>query len=273
MYKLIACDLDETLLDDHKTVSLTNQQAINKATSMGIKFVPTTGRGFTSVQKTLQEIGLVNQPNQYVISFNGGIVTENAGNKILACEGISFEQANTVFNIGLQHDVFMHIYSVENNYMYNFPNSEKQYLRGRIDNYGELQEPSLDSLKNEHLVKIIFGSLDFSLLQRIEREIPDAIKSQYAISFSSNRYLEFNQKGVTKGEGIALLTQKLGITLSETIAIGDNNNDLPMLRKAGFAVAVQNATDEVKREADYICQATNNESAIAEVIDKFILSK
>ncbi|MDF7666702.1 Cof-type HAD-IIB family hydrolase [Orbaceae bacterium ESL0727] len=269
MYKLIACDLDETLLDDQKNVPEANRQAIKQVTAQGVKFVPTTGRGFTSVQNTLQEIGLAKQPDEYVISFNGGIITENAENKILSCHGISFDQAKTVFDIGLQHNVYMHIFSLENNYMYNFPTFEKQYLRNRIHDYVEISPETFTSLKNEHFIKVIFGCENFRLLQDIERTLPDEIRSQYAISFSSNRYLEFNQKGVTKGEGITRLAQKLGMTLDNVIAIGDNNNDIPMLRKAGFSAAVQNATDEVKKEVDYVCQATNNQSAVAEVIKKF----
>lgn len=271
MYKLIACDLDETLLDEQKNVSSENRLAIQKAQQLGVKFVPTTGRGFATVQKTLQAISTFEKENEYVISYNGGIITENKNNHVIACSGITFEQAKIIFDIGTKYHVFIHVYSTTMCYVYNLPAAEENYLKGRIDGYKILEKPTINELKNEPLIKVLYGSLDFSLLKRIEKEIPEAIKSQYSISFSSNRYLEFNQVGINKGEGITRLGNKLNITLDEIIAIGDNNNDISMIQKAGLGVCVQNATDEVKQEADYICQANHNQSAIAEVINRFIL--
>ena len=77
MYKIIACDLDETLLSDDRTISKENIEAIQKAKELGVKFVPATGRGFNTVGGTLKDLGLYDLENEYVISYNGGAITEN----------------------------------------------------------------------------------------------------------------------------------------------------------------------------------------------------
>ena len=83
--------------------------------------------------------------------------------------------------------------------------------------------------------------------------------------------MEFNKIGVDKGEGLKHLAQIIGVDLSECIAVGDNNNDLPMLEVAGLSVAAGNAVDDVKKVCDVVTKADNNEGVIAEIIERFIL--
>ena len=85
--------------------------------------------------------------------------------------------------------------------------------------------------------------------------------------------MELNLFGVDKGLGLRDLCNYLGIDLSETIAIGDNFNDIGMLREAGLAVAVENAVDEIKAMCDYVCKKDHNNGAVAEVIERFIFNK
>lgn len=83
MYKIIACDLDETLIRQDRTISKEDKEAIKKAKELGVKFVPATGRGYNTVDGTLKELGLYEEEGQYVISYNGGAITENKENKLL----------------------------------------------------------------------------------------------------------------------------------------------------------------------------------------------
>ena len=83
--------------------------------------------------------------------------------------------------------------------------------------------------------------------------------------------MEFNALGIDKGKGLIDLANKLGIDIKDTIAIGDNFNDLSMIKVAGLGVGVQNTVEEMKKECDIITKATNNQGAIAEVINKRIL--
>lgn len=269
MYKIIACDLDETLLSNDRTVSDRNIKAIRQATALGIKFVPATGRGYSSVGDTLKELGLWDKENEYVISYNGGAVTENKGNQLLHFEGIPFELARELYRRGLSYDVCIHVYTKDMVYVYRLWQEEIDYLAGRME-VTEIFTESLDFLKGQEIVKVLYVNTDYSYLQKIENELKD-ITQEIDVSYSSNRYIEFNHKGVTKGTGLMFLANLLNVKPEETIAIGDNFNDLSMIRAAGLGVGVQNTVEDMKSLCDYITMATNNESAVAEVIEKFIL--
>ena len=91
-YKVIASDMDETLLNDQHVICQRNIDLIRLAKEKGVKFVPATGRGFMSIQRDLKLLGLYDIPQEYVISFNGGALTENKNNQLLYFEGLSFEK-------------------------------------------------------------------------------------------------------------------------------------------------------------------------------------
>lgn len=270
MYKLIACDLDETLLQSDKHVSKKNVEAIKKAKELGIKFVLATGRGYASAQKTLKELGLEDQEGEYIISYNGGCITENKGNKILAFNGITWDQAQALYERGKPYDVCIHVYTQDNVYVYRFWPEEVDYLNGRME-VEETFEENLDFLKGQEIAKMLYVNTNRDYLQQIERDLSD-ITQDLDVSYSSNRYIEFNRKGVNKGTGLLMLAQMLGIAPEETIAIGDNFNDLSMIQAAGLGVGVQNTVEGMKDQCDYITHANHNESAVAEVIERFILN-
>lgn len=270
MYKLIACDVDETLLSLDNTVSKRNRKAIQKATDLGVKFVLATGRGFPTVQETLKDIGLHDKEEHYVISFNGGAVTENKGNEILHYHGLDFDFASLMYTRGLEYDVCIHVYTVEDVYVYNYVEEERAHLETKMDVI-EVFDKDLDFLKDEEIVKILYMNTNVDYLRKIEKEVAPFTEN-CDVSYSSNRYLEFNAKGANKGAGLAFLAEHLQIDISETIAIGDNHNDLPMLETAGLSVGVQNMVPELKEKVDYLSKANHEEDAIHEVIEKFILT-
>ena len=94
-----------------------------------------------------------------------------------------------------------------------------------------------------------------------------------AVSYSSNRYMEFNALGIDKGKGLIDLANKLGIDIKDTIAIGDNYNDISMLKASGLAVGANNAAEDVKNICDYVTMADNNEGVVAEVIERYIFNE
>ncbi len=269
MYKIIACDLDETLLNSNRKIDKENIEAIKEAGKKGVKFVVATGRGYASAQGTLKELGLFGKENEYVISFNGGAITENRGNRLLYFKGLPFEKAEELYRRGLNYDVCIHVYIKETVYVYNLFQSEIDYLAGRMA-VEEIFEKNIDFLKGQEIVKMLYANTDRAYLNRIDKDLRE-ITGDMDISYSSNRYIEFNSRGVNKGQGLLSLAELLGVSPSETIAIGDNYNDLPMIKAAGLGVGVRNTVEAMKPECDYITEATCDENAVAEVIKKFVL--
>lgn len=134
----------------------------------------------------------------------------------------------------------------------------------------EIFDDNIDFLKGQDIVKALYMNTNYEYLQKIAKELED-ITSDIDVSYSANRYIEFNHKGVNKGAGLLSLAKLLNIKQEETIAIGDNYNDLSMIKVAGLGVGVANVVEGMKDDCDYICKANHDQDAVAEVIHKFIL--
>ena len=174
MYKIIISDLDETLLQTwDKKVSAKNREAIAKATELGVKFVVGTGRPYTTVQGTLEELGLKDAKDQYVVSFNGGAITENAGNKMKYYQGITFEEAAELFERAKKYDVGMHVYTKDEVYVWRLDSfGEREFQDGRMDVI-ERDDDNLDFLKGQEIVKMLYINTDYAYLHKIEEELSD----------------------------------------------------------------------------------------------------
>ena len=272
MYKIIVCDLDETLISRDRTISPENVKAIKAATKAGVKFVPATGRGYNSVHNTLQELGLDQQPGQYTISYNGGAITENKDEKLLYFQGITFEEAEAIYQRGLQYDhICIHIYTPDQVWVRNFYPEEVEYLASRQP-CTEIFSDDIEFLRGKEIVKAIYMNTDYDYLKRIEGEIAD-LTGNMDVSYSSNRYMEINRKGVSKGSGLQRLCEILHVDIKDAIAIGDNFNDLSMIKAAGLGVGVANTIEQMKKECDVITENDCDHSAVAEVINQYIFNQ
>ena len=118
---------------------------------------------------------------------------------------------------------------------------------------------------------MIYVNTDFDYFKSIENEIKTSIDN-IDLSYSANRYMEFNPAGVNKGVGMSKLAEILNFDIKDTIAIGDNFNDLPMIQIAGLGVGVSNSIESMKPYFDYITKTNCDEGAVSEVIDKFIFN-
>lgn len=274
VYKMLVSDLDETLLNDDGTVHADNLAAIKTAVAHGFKFVPNTGRSFNSVQALLKTLGLYDQAGQYVISYNGAAIVENKDNQVLLTRGMDRELAAQIFRAGLVNDqVDVHIYTVDTLFIYNISPTDKQYMAERGVPYELMASDDLAFLANEQpVMKVIFEHADQAVREQIRDAVLAAVGADAVeATFSSSRYVEFNTKGVDKGSASLLLGEKLGIQRDEIIAAGDNNNDLKMLTAVGLGVSVANGIPAVQEAAAVVTERTNNEGAIAEILEKYVL--
>lgn len=273
-YKLIACDLDETLLNDDHLVCQRNIDAVKRAREeYGVKFVPATGRGFMQIQPELKQLGLYDLEDEYVISFNGGALTENKDNRIIEFKGLSFDKMKEIFDAGLNYDVCIHVYTPDNLYVYNLSESEAERIKNQKLDVIYPETNSVDFLKDTPISKILYQNVDVPYLMSLEDGLKPITDGYCAVSYSSNRYMEFNALGVDKGQGLIDLANKLGVAIEDTIAVGDNYNDMAMLKVAGLSVAANNAVDDVKAACDYTTNVNNNEGVVAELIEKYIFNE
>lgn len=271
MIKLIASDLDETLLGPGNRVVEENLRAIKKCQELGIKFVPATGRGFYSLRQTLEELGQADQAGQYTICYNGGAVFENKGPRLISFTGMDGDLVEEIFKRGKELGLGMHIYTEDQVYGYQLTREEIDFCQGRLD-FAALPGGDLTALRasGARFAKILYVDTDFSRLKKLRADLADFEKVS-EMSFSSNRYLEFNPPKVNKGTGLKKLCQELGYQLGETMAIGDSFNDLAMIKAAGTGVGVANVSPEMRADCDKITEKTFDQGAVAEAIDRWVL--
>ncbi|MBD5558984.1 MAG: HAD family phosphatase [Clostridia bacterium] len=269
-YKLIVSDLDETLLGSDHKISDRNAEAIQEAHSQGVKFVPATGRNYKSVQPMLSRLGLAGEKDEYLIAYNGGAVFENAGNRLLLFEDLPFEAADALYRRGREYEACVHVYTLEDVYVYNLWDEERRYMKGLMSLI-ETDAPDLGFLRGQKILKVLYENENLPYLHKIEKELQEDFGTQVDMAYSGNRSLEFTRKGVTKGAALMQLADRLGIPIENVIAVGDNLNDLSMLQAAGIGIAVANAAPGAKAGADITAPWTNDEDAVARILEKYVL--
>lgn len=269
MYRVIVTDLDETLLNSKHRISRRDMQSIDLAIRLGVRFVLATGRGFRTVENDLKLLNLYGVEDEYVISFNGAIITENKDSRILYRNSMDFDKISAIYKFGLDKDVCIHVYTVDTTYAFNVSEAEREYCGERLP-LTDIYSDNIDFLRDTPIIKALYMNTDAAYLREL-REQMGGMLDGVEVSFSSNRYMEFNNTGINKGLGIRKLAEILDIGVDEIIAVGDNYNDLPMIKEAGLGIGVANVNPEIADQCDYILTSTNDENPMTEVINKFIL--
>lgn len=268
-YKLIALDLDDTLLTSQKTISDYNKQAIKRALNKGIKVVLCSGRTHNAVIKFAKQLDITGS-EQYMIT-NGGAIIENMDGKIIYQEMMS----NAFYHefVDFVKSRKLH-YNVVDNHGNTYTSSEewldKYTIMQAFENASGLylKEPS-DLPDDFEIVKAIINGSGTEL-DTISDMVHDHFDHDYFVVRTGVGFLEIFPQHVNKGTAIQKLTQKLGIDLSEVMAMGDRDNDLPMLKIVGKGIAMENAVPELKKMADFVT-ADNNHSGVGLAIEKFSL--
>ena len=272
MYRIMFSDLDETLLVNHH-VPKVNQEAILKAREKGLKFVPCTGRSFNMIPEILKEIGTYDQEGEYSLCFNGGLIVENKNNKILHFKGLEFDIAKKIFENARNLDVCVLVFTLDCCYIFRADENEIERKIAQKAKFEVIEDYNLDFLKDEKIAKILYEKRNMDFLKSLETKLPQSIKETCSVAFSSGRYMEMNTKGVDKGYGMRWLVNHLGYDMDETIGIGDNYNDVEMIKTAKLGCAVACANDDIKELAQYVTEKDYDEGAVSEVIEKFILGE
>lgn len=267
-YKLLATDMDGTLLDKQKNISERNQQAIHAAKQAGVKIVLASGRPLEGLRPYLQQLDLLGE-DDYVLCFNGALVQRSDG-KIITRQEMTGKDCKTLVEYAEKFGVFSHAFSESRGLIAPHPNSYSQHdadinrIPLNIIDFSILAD-------DEPVIKTMWVDQPEKLDQALA-QLPDHIANQYTIVRSTPFFLEFLPPAANKGSGIEKLAQHLNILAEEVICIGDAGNDLHMIEYAGLGVAMGNATDEIKAIANYIT-ADHKQSGVAEIIEKFILNR
>lgn len=285
MIKLIASDMDGTLLNHNHKIPKENVKLINFAKNQGIEFVVATGRAYYEALPALNEENI----NCDVISFNGGIVYDKNGNiisitpmlpkdlyytiEILKSFDISYQlyTKNTIYTTSIETDINAYIDLIRSNGY----EPDVEHLRAEAQqklDVGYITEVENIELylneKENPPIKIIAISNDISKLENATKLLSE--NTSISVTSSGANNIEIMHKDATKGEALKEIAKIYGINLENTVAIGDNLNDQAMLDIVGYSVAMKNGNTILKEQAKYVTEKTNSEGGVADTIFKLI---
>ena len=285
MIKLIASDMDGTLLNHNHKIPKENVKLINFAKNQGIEFVVATGRAYYEALPALNEENI----NCDVISFNGGIVYDKNGNiisitpmlpkdlyytiEILKSFDISYQlyTKNTIYTKSIETDINAYIDLIRSNGY----DPDVEHLRAEAQqklDVGYITEVENIELylneKENPPIKIIAISNDISKLENAAKLLSE--NTSISVTSSGANNIEIMHKNATKGEALKEIAKIYGINLENAVAIGDNLNDQAMLDIVGYSVAMKNGNTILKEQAKYVTEKTNSEGGVADTIFKLI---
>lgn len=267
--KLIALDLDGTLLTTDKRLTDRTKATLKAARDRGIKVVLTTGRPLKAMDFFLHELGTDGQEDEYTITFNGGLVQKNTG-EILDKTVFSYDDVARLYEetekLSLPLDAISEgtVYQIQSDQESLYAKFNPALTFVPVD----FEDLSSQMTYNKCVTAFAQEPLDASI-QKISPELFD----QYEIFKSREMLLEWSPKNVHKATGLAKLISHLGIDQSQVMACGDEANDLSMIEWAGLGVAMQNAVPEVKAVANVVTPMTNDEEAVAWAIEEYVLKE
>ncbi|MBR4939355.1 MAG: HAD family phosphatase [Kiritimatiellae bacterium] len=277
--RIIALDLDGTLLDSQKRLSAVNREALEYAAAKGVHIVPTTGRFFGMMPEAVRDLPFV----RYAITINGAQVYDRETDTAIVREEIPVGRAVEIMELLDGFDVIYDCY--RNNWGWMSASlqdkaeayaTDEHYLkmvREFRNPVPDLKRHLLDTEPEGGVQKVMLFSRNDEPEAKELRAIEKAMAERFPeikITSSTWNDLEFNNPSAHKGSSLARLAEHLGFGLENCMSFGDGRNDLTMIEAAGIGVAMENAVEEVKAAADHITKS-NDENGVAEAIRRFVL--
>ncbi|MCP8617183.1 Cof-type HAD-IIB family hydrolase [Salirhabdus salicampi] len=281
--KIIATDMDGTLLNSRGDISDENKQAIEKAIANNIEVIVVTGRSYISAKRLLREKNL----HTPIIGFNGGEVRSEEG-KIIMNFPLNKELCSKIAAACSAEGVYYDIYTNEGVYSSSKEQTVESFvtLLARIHNQTPLED--IRKLVEQHMEdeqfhftdqyeQVLHSNLTFykmfalSLQEEQLQNVYHRLKGEeeLVITSSGKGNLEFNHQDAKKGTVLQRYVNEKGISMNEVMAIGDNYNDVSMLQMAGRGVAMGNANEDIKEVCSHVTK-TNDENGVAVAIEQLL---
>lgn len=268
MIKLIALDMDGTLLNSQHQITQEVKKAIQDAKNQGIKVVLCTGRPLIGVRQSLKELDLLSA-DDYVITFNGALIQKSQTEEVLSHHTLTYDDYADL--VALSEKIDLHIHMEDEHHMYTPNKNIGKYTVHESELTGmPLRYRSLDETKRDINISKIMMIDEPDKLAQQQQFIPNEIYNRFEVVLSTPYFLEFLNPKASKGNAVKELAQLLNINQDEVMAVGDNMNDLSMIQYAGTGVAMGNAAEPLKEAADQITK-TNDEHGVAYAIRTWAL--
>lgn len=267
MIRLVATDLDDTLLNQEWRISPKNIKAIHRAVNQGVKVTLATGRMAVASRGYAQELGL----DVPIITYHGALVEQALSGEVLYRKVIPRELAAEIVEILLKKEIHTQIYIKDRVFVRKTNAYSDQY--GKMSNL-KVEEADIGKIlerESEGLEKILCIG-DEAVLKRAAAELKQIYAGRLNFTSSKPYFFDMIHPEVNKATALKALAEQWGISAEEVMAIGDSLNDREMILYAGIGVAVENAHPEIKKIADYIT-SSNKEDGVAKALEKFVFKE
>ena len=265
--RILALDLDDTLLCSDFSISLKTRNAIKLAQKAGITIVLTSGRIPDSMDRYVRVLDLHKKPG-YVVSNNGTLITESHTGNIIYESLLDPEIIMAICELAEKEGFPLQMYA--DNITYVSRRNEYSDMDEKVTNLRQVVVENFQALVGESCHKLIIPG-DHVHLNDLLRLIKMNMGNKVSLFISRKYFLQIAPKDTNKGTALAKIADIMGCKPEQTMAIGDSMNDEAMIRWAGIGVALANATEELKEIADFVTYKTNDDNGVAEAIEKYIL--
>jgi Cof subfamily protein (haloacid dehalogenase superfamily) len=264
LYKLIALDIDGTLLNGKHRVTEGVKEAINKAREMGVKVILSSGRAYEGITGYINELDM----KDLAISLNGAVVTDYTGKELIFSQHMDADVSRNIIKLAHKHGIYNVLFTGSEMLVEEI--SEKglffeEHDRVRLRQVGNFNE----FYKSQPVSKMLLIGENQELV-KLRDEGKRLLGDNVCLTFSLPYFLEAYSPLINKGIILEKVAKYYGIEREEVIAMGDGENDISMIKYAGLGIAMGNAVQSVKDAADFIT-ATNDEDGVACAIEKFVL--
>lgn len=263
MIKLIATDIDGTILKYNFQFNQEVKDCIKKLTKDGIKVVLVTGRMHSATDYVAQELGL----DTPIVSYQGGLV--RAGEKTLYERHIDPKLAKDIIKWAKKNDVHLNLYMDDKLYVEHDDEIIRRYTGERSAGFAV---KSFDELKLEKINKLLVIDFEDENKVTMWKEYLETKYEELYFVKSMPYFCEVCHPEATKYHAVKCLKEYWGLKTEEILTIGDQNNDIDLLKAGGIKIAMGNATEELKAVADYITDTVNN-NGFVKAIEEFVYNK
>ncbi len=261
-YRLMAVDMDGTLLNSENQITPVTEAAIKSAMVAGLKFTLCTGRPLQGVLRYVTQLGL----DCPIITYNGAMIVHSGSKEVLFSQNMDTDEARKVWKIVDKAGMSVFVWSAGE--LFARAPREKVAFYEEITKTGAKEIADFEELVQRGITKMLWYD-EPEVLDQWVKDLQSEGLEKTTFTKSRAYFLEFFSAFTSKAVAMEKLGEYYGIDKSEMIAVGDQTNDLPMIEYAGLGVAMGNAVDAVKAVAGYITD-TNENDGVAKVIEKFI---
>ena len=265
MYKLLAMDIDDTILPRGGVISERNKRAIRLAQEAGIYVTLATGRGFHGSDRVRSELGI----EGLMINYGGAMINVGATGEPFFVTKLESDTVVEILGLAENMGLHAHLYQgdeivYEHEHTYGTLYSQALDLPKRI-------EPAIRSMHWDNVPKVLI----ITEPERVPRLLPyfrKRLRGRAAVSASSPGFIEFNKIGANKGTALAMIAEHIGAKREEIAAVGDNTLDMEMIEWAGLGCCVEDGNEDVKRAAKLIVPACRDDG-VAYLIENYLLKE